>query len=109
MQDGGFDLVPGTLMLVGGPQQQPFGVLAAVDRATGKPLGRNLEWTCSDPDFTLEPAGDTATVGFYGSGSATVTARDPRSGLIATARVTVSVMDGGLPRIPGGRPPPGVS
>lgn len=100
MSDEIFELTPSTLQLIGGPHQQPIGTLTAVRRGTDQPPGGTLEWTCSNPDFLFEPAGATATVGAYRSGSATVVARDPRTGRSAKATVQVAIMDGGMP---GGR------
>jgi hypothetical protein len=90
-----FELVPDPLQLIGGPHQQPIGTLRAVVSGGQQLVDFPLEWSCSEGDFILEPAGATATVGAYRSGTATVTARDPETGHTARARVQVAVMDGG--------------
>lgn len=93
-----FELVPATLQLIGGPHQQPFGTLTAVVPGTERAVDLALEWSCSSAEFILEPAGASAQVGSYAPGSATVTARDPKSGASARATVRVTIMDGGVPR-----------
>jgi hypothetical protein len=98
MKPRSFELVPANLQLIGGPHQQPFGTITAVEPGTEKTFKGTLEWSCSNRDFILEPNGATAQVGCYSSGSASVSAKDPKTGETARVTVNVTIMDGGMPR-----------
>jgi hypothetical protein len=100
-------LNPPRLDLVAGMRSAPYGELTADCRdATGAAVpAPGLTWQVDNAAFTVEPHTDDprrATVGSTSGGQATVTARDPKSGVSATAVVWVGVLDSGMGGGPGG-------